>query len=270
MTLIQKGDTIYDLKDYGIRTRDLIISSPVPINSLSRVDGSIGVLDNGTTFAERPITSYYRAQSKDIVDFSLLRDEIFNLFRSSESFYLIEKRIPGKRWLVKVAKPYAIPQNNIFGNFDIELISLLGISESISTTQEIEQSGGITYDRELWSYGMGLLHDEESHKYTHNKEEFSIYNAGNVAIHPFEQELKITVGNATSGYKLENETTGDVFEYSGNQIGTLVMDGPNITISGRQALRDTNKEFITLAPGWNHFKQNQPGTVLFDFRFYYT
>ena len=144
MTLIQRhDDTIYDLLDYGIRTRDLIISAPTPIHHFEQVEGRNGVIDYGTTYGPREITAYYRATSYDIMDFSLLRDEIFNLFRTEESFYLIEKRERGKRWLVKVANPYSIPQRNVFGNFEIEFVGITGFSESIGTTQDIQQNGSI-------------------------------------------------------------------------------------------------------------------------------
>ena len=269
MTFIQRLDgTTYDLLDYGIRTRDVLISSLTPDHQFSTLEGRNGVIDHGTTYGPRSITCLYRATSHDIVDFSLLRDEIFNIFRTEESFYLIEKRLPGKRWLVKVANPFQIPQRNIFGNFDVDFIGITGFAESIGTTADIAKNG-LRYSDELWSYGMGLSYDEETHKYTHNTNTFRIYNAGNVEVHPFEQDLKITIANAAKGYKLTNTTTGDVFEYTGTASGRIVLDGPNVTVNSLQALRDTNRKFLTLAPGWNTFTQNQAREVKFDTRFYY-
>src|SRR5699024_8794883 len=199
---------------------------------------------------------------------SLLRDEIFNIFRTEESFYLIEKRLRGKRWLVKVADPYAIPQRNIFGNFEVEFIGLKGLSESIGTTADID-SNGLRYSDELWSYGMGLLYDNESHRYTHSTRSFEIYNAGNVPIHPFQQELKILILGAGEGFELRNKTTGDVFRLTDQINGVIVINGANITDNGIQALRKTNRQFITIAPGWNEFTQNGTARISFGFRFYY-
>lgn len=270
MVLIQRHDgAIYDLVDYGIRTRDLQISSPVPRHETEQVEGSNVAIDYGTTYEPRPIYAYFKAVANDIVDFSLLRDEIFHLFRTEKSFYLIEKRVRGKRWRVKVANPYVIPQRAVIGNFEIEFTALDGVAESIGRTSDIDQNG-ITYDSELWSYGMGLLYDEESHKYTHSRRSFRIYNAGNILQHhPFERKLKITIQGASKGYELRNITTGDVFKFNEQPNGSIVIDGPVITDAGLIAFRKTNRHFITLAPGWNEFEQNQSATVSFDFPFYY-
>src|SRR5699024_339418 len=108
-----------------------------------------------------------------------------------------------------------------------------------------------------------------SQKYQHRGKTFEIYNAGDVEVHPFEQYLSITVDNVAKGYRLLNKTTGEVFEYKGDSTGKLLLNGPNITLNGLQALRDTNKQYITLAKGWNTFRQNQSRKVEFDFRYYY-
>src|SRR5699024_10854055 len=100
----------------------------------------------------------------------------------------------------------------------------LPFSESIGTTQDIEENG-LLYSQELWSYGMGLLYEDDAQKYTHRAREFSIYNAGNVAVHPFEQYLRIAIENAVEGYSVRNTTTGDEFKYTGNNKGKLVING---------------------------------------------
>ncbi|WP_193064915.1 phage tail family protein [Oceanobacillus oncorhynchi] len=276
MTIIQRhnGETI-NLDDAGIRTRDFIISAPTYNHQFGEIEGGLGVIDYGTSIGPREITVSFRATSYDIEDFSLLRDEIFNIFRSEESFYLIEHREPGKRWLVKVQNPYSIPQRNIFGNFDITFIGLKGVAESIGTTQDIQRNG-INANDELWGFGMGLIADDESLIYTHTGTSFRIFNAGNVAVHPYEQTLKITIDNvrgSSSYLQVRNNTTGDAFRtteaVSGSQ--TIVLDGPNVTSNGTQHYRKTNRQFITLAPGWNEFSVTGASSirVAFDFKYYY-
>lgn len=279
MTLIQRKDgTMYDLLDAGIRTRDVLISSPTPIHHFEEVEGVNGVIDYGTTYGPREITCYYRAQSSDITDFSLLRDEIFTLFRTEESFYLIEKRERGKRWLVKVANPFAIPQRNVYGDFEVEFIGIKGVSESIGTTQDIERNG-ISSDDEIWGFGMGLIVDEEALKYTHKAEvgkTFSVYNAGNVTVHPFYCDLKMTIRNvqgSTDMFQITNLTNGSRARINVpvKPTDTIVYDGPNVTRNGLAFLRDTRKDFIELSPGWNNFQiyYCESATIEFDFRFYY-
>ncbi len=154
MTLIQRLDgTTYDLLDYGIKTRNVLISSPTPEHVFENAEGRNGVVDHGTTYDVRYITGMYRATSKDIKDFSLLRDEIFMIFRTDEPFYLIEKRLPGKRWLVKVEFPYEIPQKNIFGNFDVNFIGIKGVSESVGTSADIDNPELMRMVPNLWTQG---------------------------------------------------------------------------------------------------------------------
>src|SRR5699024_1545094 len=135
---------------------------------------------------------------------------------------------------------------------------------------------GISANEELWGFGMGLIADNESLKYTHTGTLFKIFNAGNVPIHPFEQELKITISDVvgSSDYlELENTTNGTIFRVNEGVSSSqeIVIDGANITSNGLQYLRQTNKQFIELDVGWNDFRINgaTDAKVSFDFRFYY-
>lgn len=275
MTLIQRHDgTVYDLLDYGIRTRDLIISSPTPQHNFGTVEGTHGVIDYGTTYGPRNITGYFRAISDSVEDFSFLRDKIFHLFRTEESFYLIEKRIRGKRWLVKVTNPYQIPQRGVYGNFDIQFVGIKGVSESVRTTKDIDEYG-IEPHFEEWAFGMGIPLGEDL-KYSHEGKVFRIFNAGNVPVHPFEQELIITIENvqgSDSFFELRNLTNNTRFRATEpvTDIQTIVIDGPLITSNGLAYTRKTTKDFIELSPGWNEFEIDgaDSAKVSFDFRFYY-
>src|SRR5690625_3320559 len=144
----------------------------------------------------------------------------------------------------------------------------LPFSESIGTTADID-SNGLRYSDELWSYGMGLLYDNESHRYTHSARTFEIYNAGNVPIHPFQQELKISILGAGKGFELRNKTTGDVFRLTDQINGVIVMDGVIATDNGIQVLCNTNRHIISLATGCNEYSKNETAKISFDFSFYY-
>lgn len=109
-----------------------------------------------------------------------------------------------------------------------------------------------------------------------HRNRFSTYNAGNVPIHPFEQELKITISQvrgSTDYLELRNNTNGTVFRVNEavSSGQTIMLDGPNITSNGLQFLRNTNKQFIELNPGWNEFEISgaDRATVEFTYRFYY-
>jgi hypothetical protein len=271
----------FRLSERDITVRDFVVGSPTINPIYSQIEGRQGRVDMGATFGSRSISVPFYYKAEDMHGVALLRDELMGLAVSAEPFYIREMRrviygkgdnqyVSGKRYKVRLANPFEIDQQLEYGFGELRFETTdLPFAESIGTTADIDRDG-ITYDSELWSYGMGLLYSDEAQKYTHNTRSFRIYNAGNVPRHhPFEQELKITIRNASQGYQLSNKTTGDIFKFNDQPNGSIVIDGPVITDAGLIAFRKTNGHFITLAPGWNEFEQNQSATVSFDFRFYY-
>ncbi|MFB4471831.1 phage tail family protein, partial [Oceanobacillus caeni] len=105
---------------------------------------------------------------------------------------------------------------------------------------------------------------------------FLIYNAGNVGIHPFEQELRIDISNvyrSTNFFELNNLTNGSTFRIT-EQVSiadAITIDGANIWINNLEALRRTNRKYIQLDPGWNVFSIDgaDSAEIKFSFRFYY-
>lgn len=294
--ITKKNGESFTFEQFDILVKDFIVSS-IPLESeYGKVEGSNRNNDYGSTYGTRTITVPFVIRAYDLMDFPLLRDVLFELVNDTESFYIREMRRPkklsyafvdpsepakmdessknqfvgGKRYLVRLQNTFDIEQIEKDGEGELVFETTeLPYAESIGTTKDIDQHG-INYDSELWGYGMGLLNDDESHKYTHNTSTFKIYNAGNIPEHhPFELDLKITIRGANQGYELKNKTTGDVFRFNEKPNGTIVLDGPNVTDNGLQSFRKTNHEFITLAPGWNEFEQSANATVSLDFRFYY-
>ena len=288
-------DKEISLSDHDIYAKDFIVASIALRPYLDSIEGRSGTVDYGADYDTRTIKVPFYIKAHDLHDFALLRDELFSLVVSRESFYIRELRraeyqaynftevtgkasnnprtdnkfVGGKRYKVRLTNAIELEQMLTVGEGELVFETTeLPFAESIGTTAEIDKNG-LRYSDELWSYGMGLSYDEETHKYTHNTNTFRIYNAGNVEVHPFEMDLKIVIANATKGYKLTNTTTGDVFEYAGETGGTIELNGANVTVNSLQAFRDTNRRYITLAPGWNTFTQTQAREVKFDFRFYY-
>src|SRR5699024_6889347 len=255
----------------GVIPLDVFISSIGKEREVESIECKSGVIDYGYVYKERDIELKLLLKAKDTQDYRLIRDEVYDIL--DRIYYVSEEYQPGKIYRVAVDVSY-IPEryssnNQRFAEVEVGCVTVgPPFSESIGTTQDIEENG-LLYSQELWSYGMGLLYEDDAQKYTHRAREFSIYNAGNVAVHPFEQYLRIAIENAVEGYSLRNTTTGDEFKYTGNNKGKLVINGANITIKGLQAFRDTNRQYISLAPGWNYFKQSRSKEVSFDFRYYY-
>lgn len=110
----------------------------------------------------------------------------------------------------------------------------------------------------------------------YDKTSFLVYNAGNVAIHPFQQDLKITISQvvgSTNSFELKNNTNGTTFKVNEavSDSQTIILDGANITSNGLQFLRKTNKQYIELSPSWNEFTilGADKATIEFGFPFYY-
>lgn len=263
----QNGEK-YDIHDDDIWVESFRILSPSVDYEADDIEGVNGSTPLGSSFNTRNIRVVMQKEGIDLEDFDLWRDEIFNVFRPGEPLKISRDIQPNKIIVCYVSNEYDIDYSTCQdGEFTIEFIMFEPFIKSKLTTADID-TNGLRYG-DGWSYGMGLLYDDESHEYTHNDTSFNIYNAGNVPIHPFQQDLKITIEGASKGYELRNETTGDVLKITDDVNGVIVMDGANITDRNSQALRKTNRKYISLAKKWNSFTQNQNAKVSFDFRFYY-
>lgn len=254
---------------------NIYISSIEKQRITDAIEGRDGIINNGFTYNNRSNNIQVLLKCHDIEDYSLMRSEIYKVV--DDVTYISEEHERGKRYKV-IASESFIPDRVLRKTATVEIVFdmvELPFSESIGTTQDI-QLNGINANAELWGSGMGLIDDPLSHLYTHTGNTFKIYNAGNVSIHPFQQDLKITISNiqdATNGFTLKNNTNGNEFVVNESVTAsrTIIIDGPNVTNNGLAFLRSTNKQFIELSPGWNQFQiiGATSAKVEFDFRFYY-
>jgi Phage tail protein len=258
----------YSLADYGIKTLDFAVEALTPRTITEEIEGRDGLIELGTTYDARKIRASFYFRAYDGPDFPLLRNEIFRMFASRESFYVTDDREPGKRWLVK-SDGFSVEQlmaNK--GRFDAEFTALSPFAESIGTTLD-----PFTFDEELWQIGQCLT-TEDDMLYTHSTSSFRIFNAGDIAIDPRVLPLKITFTGASTNLKITNTTTGDMWQYTGTtQTGdTITLDGVRSLKNGASIFASTNRKLITIVPGWNNFTITGTSgsfTVSFDFRFYY-
>lgn len=276
----------YDINWNKLDTKDLITTHlHIPSTNFSNVwtggEDGIPPIYNGSTVQQKEITASIELVAHGYLDYTLLRDYLYGIFGFGKPFYVVDKRQPGKRHRVILESNF-IPtrHNSINGTADIPFITVgTHYAESIGTTQDIQRDG-IDVDSGLWSYGMGLELIDESLIYTHSpvvNETFRIYNAGNVLIHPFKQDLKITITDVVGSdeiFQITNNTNGSRarVEKSLSSSDEVIYDGPNVTINSFAALRDTRKDFVELSPGWNAFQiyHCDSAKISFDFPFYYT
>lgn len=265
----------------GAKPLDIFISSIGKERETERTEGNNRKIDYGATYRDRePIELKMLLMARDTRDYRLLRDAVYAMF--DRVAYASEEYERGKRYRVSVDEPFIperIPNTQRYANVTINC-SMPGLpfAESIGTSMDIDRNG-INFNDELWGFGMGLKMDDASHRYTINAvegESFQIYNAGNVLVHPFEQDLKISfrnVSGSTEQLRLFNQTNGSFVHVTEavDDSDEIIFDGPNVTKNDTAYLRNTRRTFISLAPGWNRLQlyHCNSATIEFDFRFYY-
>lgn len=268
-----------------IETKDMITTHlHIPSTPFENqwIGGEDGITQRhvGSYAMPKNIEAHIFLKSHDYLDYELLRDYLYGIFGFGKPFYIVSKNQRGKRHKVVLESSF-MPErlSNTVGTVVVQFTTCISsYAESIGTTQDI-QSNGISANDEQWGFGMGLIADDDSLIYTHkNKSNFKIYNAGNVEVHPFEQDIKVEIDfpdyvYANNHFQLKNITNGSTFRINEQvlPLENYTLDGPNITKNGLNALRLTNKQFIVLDPGWNEFEVtgNTQATISFDFRFYY-
>src|SRR5690625_4372213 len=110
-TIIERLDgSRYELDDLAIHSLDFIVSSPEYRIETEEVEGADGLIVLGTTVAPRNILLSLYFEADDDMQYAYKRDEVYSLFESTEPFYVIEKRKPGQRWLVRIEQPYSPEQ----------------------------------------------------------------------------------------------------------------------------------------------------------------
>lgn len=262
-----KNGTQYDMATLGLLVRRFTVHSPTPRHVTDEIEGRDGHIDLGTTYAGRKISADISMFGADVPDFALFRNEIFRIFDSRDSFYVIADSEPGKRWLVKVDGDYSIDQMGSYGEFSINFTSASAYSESIGTTLD-----PLTFEAEVWQTGGGITLDEAN--YTQTTSTFSIYNASDsVTVNPRYLPLVIEFTGASTNLQISNTTTGDTWKYTGTTIATdsILLDGVRSTKNGLSIFGNTNRKLITLVPGNNDFTitgATGAFTISFDFRFY--
>lgn len=262
----------------GVKPLDIFISSISKNRTTEQIEGVDGKIDYGFVYSEREINLEMLMKAHDTRDYRLLRDSLNGVL--DKVAYVAEEYQPGKIYNVVIDEGHISERfnnNQRFAEVDVAC-SMPGLpfAKSIGTTQDIERDG-IDANDALWGFGMGLTSDDDSLAYTHTGASFRIYNAGNVIIHPFMQDLKITIDNirgASDGFELLNKTNGTAFKINEpvNANQEIVLDGPNITSNDIVIdPRTTNRGFIQLSAGWNEFEINgaDNARTAFDFRFYY-
>ncbi|MGE7940619.1 phage tail domain-containing protein [Lysinibacillus xylanilyticus] len=280
-------------------TQDIVVS-PIEIKrDVADVERRAGAINELIKHGTRRIQLQLMFIAKDHSDFDVLEGRAFDLFTDLAPYYLYkaiptkqssmyEFELPGKEWgreldfmpsevaflhgkryFVINSEMSEIESKGLTGKFTVEIETyLLPYAESAGTLKELK-----LWDINKWEWNQGLTWDDDlQYKFTSNN--FTLKNFGNVKVDPRESELKITVKATASSYlEIKNVTTGEVFRFNSglSTSDTLILNGIHSYKNGANAILNTNKKLLTLAPGNNVFVVTG-GTIQsieFDFRFLY-
>ena len=257
----------------GLMPLDIFVGSIAKERATETIEGRSGIVDYGTNYVDRPVELSMWINSSDTTDYRLLRNELYALFDTGNAFYIEETRVPSRVLKVAVDESF-IPDRLTIRNASVDVTCRTLDSvfwESKYTTLELHDSG---YSATAEKYGLVDNIDDEKVKYRFTESVFTVYNAGNVAVEPESSELYIQMNYVTSegNLKVTNKTTGEIFEYhQPTDRRHIVLDGMVMTVGGVNGFRDSNRRFISLAPGDNEFEITG-GTfdqVYFKFKFLY-
>ena len=258
----------------GLMPLDIFVGSIAKERATETIEGRNGIVDYGTNYVDRSVELSMWINSSDTTDYRLLRNELYALFDTGNAFYIEETRVPSRVLKVAVDESF-IPDRLTIRNASVDVTCRTLDSvfwESKYTTLELHDSG---YSATEEKYGLVDNIDDEKVKYRFTSNNFTVYNAGNVTVDPESMYLRIiaTYVESSGDFTIRNNTTGDEFVLkrasNGNHvrlIGMVISLGAITNI-----FRDTNRRFISLAPGDNEFEilNGTFGEIRFDFKYLY-
>lgn len=214
----------------------------------TEINGIDGVLTGATSFAPFDLKLRFIFSGVDIHDYHLFKHKLREIIYQREPYYVWVSDMPGKKYAVL---PSSTEIEDIYsrnGEISITFSVFKGYSESLKETDKFSLSSG------EWQFEDGLIADE-SIKYNHDSSSFKIFNGSSDTINPLlRHKFKLVINlDAPKGFKVTNNTTGDVFEYKKaiTKKQTLTINGVHPFINKKRVGIDTNWQWITLAPGFN-------------------
>ena len=298
--IVKSNGQKFRLSDYGV-VQDFVVNSIDRSVTRESVDGRKGSVDYGTNIGDRSISVPMIFKASDLHDYAHLRDELFGILDDDEPFYIREMRrkdylqyefvdfgqsptwsngveneyVNGKQYKVRLDSSISPEQwdDKPNGDITIEFVtSGLPFAETIYTTLELHDSG---YSATAEKYGLVDNIDDEKVEYRFTSNNFTVYNAGNVTVEPESMYINILFWYCSipdGKMTIKNLTTGDVLEINRTENRRHIrQDGINITVGGVNRFRDTNRRFISLAPGDNRFEITGAtfDEVRIDFKYYF-
>lgn len=236
---------------YGLNFLDYeLIESSVKTNEID-MPGIDGVMVGTNTLEPFDIVLNFFFDGADKHDLNLFAEKLRKKLRRRDPFYLRHSYLQGIKYAINSAEINHEKLNHSDAEITMTFHCYKGYSESFKETNEYSLYS------DNWQFENNLLSDSNI-KYKHNTTSFSIYNGSTDTINPLlRHKFKLLINiDAPNGFKLENKTTGDVFEYKKpiKKNTQIMIQGVHPFIGNNRVGIDTNWKWITLDAGYNEIE----------------
>lgn len=259
----------------GVLPLDFLVSAIEKERYIETVNGIPGNVNYGFDYKEREVTlNFWLRHYHGEHDQKLLKSELYAMLDSQPYFYVSDDRLPTRVLKLAIDEPYLPDRINGSNISTLEVkCQIIGLPfwRTKYTTQDIEKEG---YEALAEEFGMADGINQDMANYRFQSSVFSVWNGGNVTIDPRQMPLNIRVWHSTSkgNTTIENLTTGDkVIVYREHTNSYINLIGAKVMLADTNWLRESNRQYITLAPGENKIRISNTNfsDVTFDFPFYF-
>lgn len=215
-----------------------------------QIDGIDGEIFQRATFGKFSIVTnfiYYGQNSKDL---NLFINRLNGMLNKRTPYYIRSFQLPFVMYQVEPTPKisYEYITLNVH-RIKVEFECIKGYGESYKQSIDMKKARGD------FTFVEGLDYEDDP-KYTNKGGLFYIYNGSQDTINPLlHHNLTIKMNlDAPKGFEVKNRTTGDHFKYYEPVVKEDTIEIRDIypMLNGDEHVgKNTNWEWITLAPGWN-------------------
>lgn len=255
----------------GVLPLDFLVSAIEKERYVENIKGIPGPINYGFDYKDREVTlNFWLRHYHGEHDQKLLKSELYAMLDSQPYFYVSDDRLPTRVLKLAIDEPYLPDRINGSNISTLEVkCQIIGLPfwRTKYTTQDIQST---EYSAFVEKYGTadGINIDLPNYSFTDST--FSVWNGGNVAIDPRNMPLSIMIYDVTSdnNFTVENLTTGEKFIAQRSLYKHSVnLKGAMFLLNKLNRLRESNRKFISLAPGENKIKISNGSFKKIDFEF---
>jgi len=215
-----------NLEVMGLAGLKLLIPSPSYSTITQQVEGK-GTIVIDKQLNPRNLVADFITFADSYEDLLEQKTLLNSIIGNGREFYIEQVHRYGVLWKCHLDEwtPEIIGRANTV--FSIDMTCMSGLSESILPTDATFTTSSFTY-----------------------------FNSGNQVVDPRKHdEMKIEFTGASDNLTITNETTGDVWSYTGSTLSsdTILLQGIRSFKNGSSIFGNTNRKIITLATEGNHF-----------------